>query len=73
MVKKKNNTILSRNQKEEFLKHFSKKQIQLYIKELKASLCIKKFNMTARDQGYNTQQTIAQKVLLTYKAALWLI
>ena len=26
--------------------------------------------MTARDQGYNTQQAIGQKVLLTYKAVL---
>ena len=53
--------------------NFSKKQIQLDIKELKASLCIKKFKMTARDQGYNTPQAIAQNVLLTYKAALRLI
>ena len=53
--------------------NFSKKQKKLDIKELKASLCIKKYKMTARDQGYSTQQAIAQKVLLTYKAALRLI
>ena len=48
-------------------------QIKLNIKELKASLYIEKYKMTARDQGYNTQQAITQKVLLTYEAALRLI